>query len=46
MQNLGKDRIMLLDSKEFALANTQAKAVCAMIKKAKPSVITTIALYP
>jgi hypothetical protein len=33
-------------AKAKALATTQAKAVCAMIKKAKPSVITSIALYP
>jgi uncharacterized repeat protein (TIGR02543 family) len=33
-------------AKAKARAATQAKAVCAMIKKAKPSVITSIALYP
>ena len=33
-------------AKAKALATAQAKAVCAMIKKAKPSVITSIALYP
>jgi len=33
-------------AKAKALATTQAKAVCAMIKKAKPSVVTSIALYP
>jgi uncharacterized repeat protein (TIGR02543 family) len=33
-------------SKAKALATTQAKAVCSMIKKAKPSVITKIAIYP
>lgn len=33
-------------AKAKALATVQAKAVCAMIKKAKPSVITSIALYP
>ena len=33
-------------AKAKALANVQAKAVCSMIKKAKPSVITAIAIYP
>jgi hypothetical protein len=33
-------------AKAKALATSQAKAVCAMIKKAKPSVVTSIALYP
>jgi uncharacterized repeat protein (TIGR02543 family) len=33
-------------AKAKALATTQAKAICSMIKKAKPSVITAIALYP
>jgi hypothetical protein len=33
-------------AKAKVLATVQAKAVCAMIKKAKPSVITSIALYP
>jgi uncharacterized repeat protein (TIGR02543 family) len=33
-------------AKAKALASTQAKAICSMIKKAKPSVITAIALYP
>jgi uncharacterized repeat protein (TIGR02543 family) len=33
-------------AKAKALANVQAKAVCAMIKKAKPSVVTAIAIYP
>jgi uncharacterized repeat protein (TIGR02543 family) len=33
-------------SKAKALATTQAKAICAMIKKAKPTVITQIAIYP
>ncbi|MEI6552426.1 MAG: hypothetical protein WCN84_04325, partial [Actinomycetes bacterium] len=33
-------------AKAKALATVQAKAVCSMIKKAKPSVITSIALYP
>jgi hypothetical protein len=33
-------------AKAKALANTQAKAVCAMIKKQKPTVTTLIALYP
>jgi chemotaxis protein histidine kinase CheA len=33
-------------AKAKVLATVQAKAVCAMIKKAKPSVITSITLYP
>ena len=33
-------------AKAKALANTQAKAVCAMIKKEKPTVTTVVALYP
>ena len=33
-------------AKAKALATTQAKAVCTMIKKAKPSAITKIAIYP
>jgi hypothetical protein len=33
-------------AKAKALATAQAKSVCAMIKKAKPSVVTSIALYP
>jgi uncharacterized repeat protein (TIGR02543 family) len=33
-------------AKAKALATTQAKAVCAMIKKAKPTVVTSIVLYP
>jgi hypothetical protein len=32
-------------TKAKALANTQAKAICAMIKKAKPTVVTAIALH-
>jgi uncharacterized repeat protein (TIGR02543 family) len=33
-------------AKAKTLATAQAKAICSMIKKAKPSVITAIALYP
>jgi uncharacterized repeat protein (TIGR02543 family) len=33
-------------AKAKALATTQAKAICAMIKKAKPTVVTSVVLYP
>ena len=33
-------------AKAKALASKQAQAVCNLIKKAKPSVITTTLLYP
>ena len=33
-------------AKAKALATTQATAVCKMIKKAKPTVITKVVLYP